>query len=196
MALNNCAPLTPVIGICGPRGCCSAMMSDWIREAFHTRNPVIRVEDFYKTDSELRRIARHAKGARISSPLAISLEGVKETPQALNLSALETAIKVARQTWQGDRFIIVEGALLLADEDVAGLIDVKIYLDAGKEKCSERYGGDQQFFETFVWPEHQKYNEGLVEMTHPMTANAFHVVDANQPQDATFEAVHRVLCNY
>ena len=61
------------------------MMADWIREAFHCRNPVIRVEDFYKVcshstpcppcdepggwlqpDSELRRLARHSKGSRVS----------------------------------------------------------------------------------------------------------------------------------
>merc|ERR1712072_1147072 len=144
------------------------MMADWIREAFHCRNPVIRVEDFYKPDSELRRLVRHSKGSRITSPLAMSLEGIKETPQALNLSALETAIKVARQTWLGDRFILVEGALLLEDEDVAGLVDIKVYMDANKETCSARYNGDARFFESHVWPSHVRYNEGPADMVHPM----------------------------
>eukprot|EP00658_Telonema_sp_P-2_P023862 TRINITY_DN19572_c0_g1_i2.p2 TRINITY_DN19572_c0_g1~~TRINITY_DN19572_c0_g1_i2.p2 ORF type:complete len:157 (-),score=35.20 TRINITY_DN19572_c0_g1_i2:484-954(-) len=154
------------------------------------------IRDSYKPDSELRMIARHAKNARITSPLAMSLEGIKESPQALNLSALEAAINVARQTWLGDRFILVEGAMLLADEDVAGLIDVKVYLNASEETCRERYRGDNQFFDAFVWPQHQTYNDGIADMTHPMTACAFHVVDANQPADAVFEQVHRVLTRY
>ena len=43
---------------------------------------------------------------------------------------------------QGDRFILVEGALLLHDEDVAGLGDVKVYLDASKETCASKYLGN------------------------------------------------------
>ena len=43
-----CAALLQVIGICGPRGSGTSLVADWMREAFHCRNPVIRVEDFYK----------------------------------------------------------------------------------------------------------------------------------------------------
>lgn len=53
-----------------------------------------------------------------------------------------------------------------------------------------------RFFDTFVWPQHQRHNEGLADMTHPMTANAFHTVDANQPADVVFEQIHRVLARY
>ena len=53
-----------------------------------------------------------------------------------------------------------------------------------------------RYFETFVWPHHLEYNEGLADMTHPMTACAFHVTDANLPEDAVFEQVHRILTRY
>ena len=59
---------------------------------------------------------------------------------------IERALLLQRREcrFQGDRFILVEGALLLEDEDLAGLIDVKVYMDASKETCSQRYGGDPQ----------------------------------------------------
>jgi len=48
MALHMGPPVTPVVAICGPRGSDTSKITDWMREAFECRNPVIRADDFFK----------------------------------------------------------------------------------------------------------------------------------------------------
>jgi len=173
------------------------MIADWMREAFECHNPVIRTDDFLKPQSELKRLSKYAANRRTStSALANSLQGFQDTPQGVNLPALETAIKVARQTWAGDKFIFVEGVHLLADEDLAELVDVKIFLRASNNTCRARYSGDLRFFDEFAWPLFEQFNEGFLGGTHPSMAVAFHVIDGDAPLESIFESVHRTLTRY
>lgn len=197
MSLHGGPPVTPIVGICGPRGSCTSEIASWMRESFYCHNPVIHVDDFLKTSSELKKISGNALVRRTStSAISNVMQGLKELPQAINLPALVTAIKVARQTWANDRFIFVEGVQLLAEEDLVGLLDVKIFLNAGQETCRNAYKGDFGYFDEFVWPLYESLNESYISGTAPNMAVAFHVIDADAPKDEVFESVHRTLTAY
>ena len=152
---------------------------------------------WFQPASELKRLAKHHSNVRTQAvSLPNSLQGLKETPQAINLPALESAIKVARQTWAGDRFIFVEGVQCFADEDLLGLFDVKIMLRASYETCAANYTSDLRYFDEFAWPLYEQFNEGFLGETNPSCAVAFHSINADAPLNTVFEATHRTLTRY
>lgn len=146
------------VGIAGGSGSGKSTLANALKEKFSSKIELVHLDDYIKPIQE--------------RPITNGLINT-DHPDSIDFENLRNNLKNVTNK-ESAQIILIEGFLLLHDEEIRKMLDISIYLDLCEEKRWARrlYKKDEARRNKILIPMHNKYIE-------PTKSFADHVIDVN-----------------